>query len=264
MSLKMVRWLLAKLFNYLYPYYRFIKICIIHCVLSLLLSLSTFLLRPACLLVYKLLSFLFLGLLLSPWWCVYYYLDDDHEWFLGGTVDEADGDTASHLIVWKLPYCCDSDQTSCPLKMLASEMEAKQPCATPPPTPNDDTTPSQSQDAVVKHEDSTMEIDNTISNQPYPHHENETVVTDPASNNNLPLNTSNSDVVALDEINDNVKTKVPELDSNQTNSQQETENSQGETPASVGEPTSLYLDTNSSNCGNAANEASSISTDNAS
>lgn len=37
------------------------------------------------------------------------------------TVDEADGDTASHLIVWKLPYCCDSEQSSCPLKMSAGE-----------------------------------------------------------------------------------------------------------------------------------------------
>lgn len=56
-------------------------------------------------------------------------------WFLGGTVDEADGDTASHLIVWKLPYCCDSDQSSCPFKMNSDMESLNSPPTSQPSTP---------------------------------------------------------------------------------------------------------------------------------
>ncbi|CAL8081776.1 unnamed protein product [Orchesella dallaii] len=57
-------------------------------------------------------------------------------------VDEADGDTASHLIVWKLPFCCDSDQSECPLKMSAAE-NGSPPGATQPTTPANSMSPQK-------------------------------------------------------------------------------------------------------------------------
>lgn len=160
------------------------------------------------------------------------YHDDDHTSRLGRTVDEADGDTASHLIVWKLPYCCDSEQSSCPLKMLANETNYS-----PTTTPSDPTTAT-----IMNGVSDIPEFMPGATTEQFKGNLNEKVATETEFKNSQQPEVTSLDTTPDHGSSNNMKSQDAAI------SPEETAAICDQTSTNEAQNESLYLDTVNSNC----------------